>query len=57
MEQNISIQDYYKLVLHSYQLKNTSNILVLLERIKNITKLDILLAPTFVNHYITRCKS
>ena len=30
MEQNISIQDYYKLVLHSYQLKNTSNILVVL---------------------------
>ena len=30
MAQNISIQEYYKIILHLYQLKNTLNILVAL---------------------------
>ena len=28
MAQKISIQEYYKIILYLYQLKNTSNILV-----------------------------
>ena len=32
MEQNISIHEYYKIILYSYQLKNTLNILVALLR-------------------------
>ena len=30
MEQNISIQEYYKIILYLYQLKNTLNVLVAL---------------------------
>ena len=30
MEKNISIQEYYKIILYLYQLKNTLNILVAL---------------------------
>ena len=32
MEQSISIQEYYKIILNLYQLKNTLNVLVALHK-------------------------
>ena len=60
MTQNISIQKYYSIILYSYQLKNTSNILVallgftqgnLMKCQKKILKMSLNFAPIFINHY------
>ena len=65
MEQNVSIQEFYKNILNFYQLKKhikyfggTTRIYLCKssgmseEDIENITKSNSLFAPTFVNHYI-----
>ena len=58
MEQSISTQEYYKIILNLYQLKTLSGTTriyswksngMLEENIENITKSDINFVPTFVN--------
>ena len=64
MEQNIFLEEYFKIIKYLYNLKNALNILVALlglnsgnlmecqENIENITKSDSNFAPTFVDHYL-----
>ena len=64
MEQNIFLEEYFKIIQYLYNLKNALNILVALlglnsgnlmecqENIENITKSDSNFAPTFVDHYL-----
>ena len=64
MEQNISVEEYCKIVLYLYQLKTTKYFSgttrihswrsngMSEENIENITKSDSNFAPTFVNHHV-----
>ena len=63
MEQNIFLQEYFKIIYYFYQLKNTLNILVALlgliygtlmseENIVNITKSGCNFAQTFVDYHL-----
>ena len=65
MEQNIFLQEYYKIIQYLYQLKDTLKILVALLRLirgnlmecqkkilKNITKSDRNFVPNYVDHHV-----
>ena len=60
MEQNISFEEYYKIILYLYQLKNTLNILValvgficenLMESRKKILNQTSFAPTSVINHH------
>ena len=70
MPRNIFLQEYFKMIWYLYQLKYKLHFLMaLLEFIlgnlmeyekKEVLQIQlnqtVFFAPTFVNHYVTRCK-
>ena len=64
MEQNISLQEYFKIVKYLYELKNIKYFSdtnrtnswksngMSKENIENVTKSDSSFAPTFVDHHL-----